>query len=98
MEKATAEKLIGEQVGGTLRILIDEARSSKEAATGIQKAETDLSRVQENVETWFNDSMERVAGWYKRKTQTLTFALALVFTVALNVDSIMIKTTVRWDP
>jgi len=54
--------------------------------------------VQENVETWFNDSMERVAGWYKRKTQTLTFALALVFTVALNVDSIMIKTTVRWDP
>jgi hypothetical protein len=98
VEKATAEKLIGEQVGGTLRILIDEARSSKEAATGIQKAETDLSRVQENVETWFNDSMERVAGWYKRKTQTLTFALALVFTVALNVDSIMIKTTVRWDP
>ena len=97
VEKAAAKKLIGEQVAGTLRILIDEARSSKEAATGIQKAETDLSRVQENVETWFNDSMERVAGWYKRKTQTLTFALALVFTVALNVDSIMITKRLSSD-
>jgi hypothetical protein len=41
--------------------------------------------------------MERVAGWYKRKTQALTFALALVFTFALNVDSIMITKRLSSD-
>jgi hypothetical protein len=98
VRKAVEGNVIDKQVRDTLLVFIDEAdRSFKEAVTDLQKAETAMSRVQENVERWFNDSMERVAGWYKRKTQALTFALALTFTVALNVDSIMITKRLSAD-
>ncbi len=95
VKKAGDRNAIDKQVGDTLLILIDEADNTiKEAGVSAQTA---LSKVQENVETWFNDSMERVAGWYKRRTQALTFALALVFSVALNVDSIMITRRLSSD-
>src|SRR5262249_8199616 len=82
----------------TLLVLIDQAENGlREAVTDVEKARTAFSRVQENIETWFNDSMVRVAGWYKRKTQALTFALALFFTLALNVDSIMITKRLSSD-
>jgi hypothetical protein len=98
VRKAGADKVVDTQVSETLLVLIDEAENTlKEAVTEIQKAQTAFSRVQENVETWFNDSMERVSGWYKRKTQALVFALALVFTLALNVDSIMITKRLSSD-
>jgi hypothetical protein len=98
VKKAAANKVIDKQVSDALLVLIDEAGNTiKGAVSEIQKAETALSKVQENVETWFNDSMERVSGWYKRKTQALTFALALVFAVALNVDTIMITKRLSSD-
>jgi hypothetical protein len=98
VRKAAADKVIDPQVRDTLLVLIDGADNTiKEAATEVEKARTAFSRVQEQVETWFNDSMERVAGWYKRKTQALTFALALVFTLGLNVDSIMITKRLSSD-
>ena len=98
VRKAGADKIIDKQVSETLLVLIDEAENTlKEAVTDFQKAQTAFSRVQENIETWFNDSMERVSGWYKRKTQALVFALALVFTLALNVDSIMITKRLSSD-
>lgn len=52
---------------------------------GQQKLET----FEKNVEDWFNDQMQRVSGWYKRKVQLITLAVALVITVGLNADSIL---------
>jgi hypothetical protein len=87
------------QVRDTLLVLIDQAENKlKEAVTDIQKAQTALSSVQEHIEIWFNDSMERVSGWYKRKSQAAIFALALAFTVALNVDTIAITKKLSTDP
>ena len=34
--------------------------------------------------------MERVSGWYKRKVQIVTLAVAIVFAVGLNLDSVLI--------
>jgi hypothetical protein len=48
----------------------------------------DLEVTKKNVEDWFNDSMDRVSGWYKRSTQWIVFVIALVVTVTGNVDSI----------
>lgn len=90
---------VDKQVKDSLLILIDHADNAiKEAVTATQKAETALSKVQEHIEVWFNDSMERVGGWYKRRTQVLTFVLALIFTIALNVDSILITKRLSSDP
>lgn len=44
-----------------------------------------------SVESWFNDSMARVAGWYKRKTQWSLLVLGLLVAVSLNVNTITIS-------
>lgn len=39
---------------------------------------------------WFDDGMEHVSGWYKRKTQRVVFVIALLLTIALNIDTFLI--------
>jgi len=50
----------------------------------------DLETFKGNLETWFNESMDRVSGWYKRETQLVNLALAVILTLALNVDTIVL--------
>jgi hypothetical protein len=47
----------------------------------------DLEGAKVNVERWFEDAMERVTGWYKRKMQLIILGVAAAISVALNVDS-----------
>lgn len=42
------------------------------------------------VEKWFNDTMDRVSGWYKRETQIVIITISVICTVAFNVDTIRI--------
>ena len=54
----------------------------------IQNADRDLTRAQKNIETWFDDTMERMGGWYKRKIQVITISIAIALVVAANADTI----------
>ena len=58
--------------------------------SAIDTAAGDLARAQKNVEAWFNSSMDRVSGWYKRRTQLVLLLLGLGTSVVLNVDSFSI--------
>src|ERR1700690_4392009 len=51
-------------------------------------AKADVSQFRQNIETWFNSSMDRVSGWYKRRTQLILFLMGLGIAVALNVNSV----------
>lgn len=50
----------------------------------------DLEEFRGNIENWFNSTMDRVSGWYKRRSQLIVFALGFVAAAALNVNSISI--------
>jgi len=50
----------------------------------------DLEHFKTNIEIWFNNSMERVSGWYKRKTQLVHVILALIVTLVVNVDTVLV--------
>jgi hypothetical protein len=43
-----------------------------------------------SIEKWFDDAMDRVSGWYKRKAQLIILGLAVVICFALNVDTFAI--------
>jgi hypothetical protein len=58
----------------------------------------DLSNAESKIEDWFNDTMERVSGWYKRTAQVWTVALAVIITVAANADTIRIARLLWVDP
>ncbi|MFN2565878.1 MAG: hypothetical protein ABR499_12855 [Gemmatimonadaceae bacterium] len=56
----------------------------------IDDAGSDIERLRTSVGRWFEDSMQRVSGLYKRKTQVVTLATAFVITCVLNADSVRI--------
>jgi hypothetical protein len=49
-----------------------------------------LDEFKGKVEEWFNGYMDRVSGWYKRRMQMMVLYLAIIVTVAGNIDSIEI--------
>jgi hypothetical protein len=53
----------------------------------IDDAQGDANRLRANVEDWYNASMDRVAGWYKRRVQVIILILGLGVAVALNADT-----------
>ena len=62
-----------------------------------EEAGQDGQKLKEGIENWFNSSMDRVAGWYKRKAQAANVAVAIVLTVAVNVDSLLILRSLSND-
>ncbi|MBA3441604.1 MAG: hypothetical protein H0T92_17225 [Pyrinomonadaceae bacterium] len=63
----------------------------------IDEAKGNIDHVRDNVETWFNSSMDRVSGSYKRRMQWIVLGLAFIVTVALNVDTVMIANRLSRD-
>ena len=53
-------------------------------------ARGDAARFRAGVETWFDDAMERVAGWYRRLTQAILFGLGIVLAVGMNVNAVTV--------
>ncbi|MGB8064459.1 MAG: hypothetical protein WCF26_21400 [Candidatus Sulfotelmatobacter sp.] len=56
----------------------------------LQNASGDLGCAQKNIEQWFDDTMERVSGWYKRRTQVVTVCVAIVLAIGTNADTMRI--------
>jgi hypothetical protein len=50
----------------------------------------DLDQFRARAETWFDDQMDRVSGWYKRWSQVVTIVIALVVAVGLNASALRI--------
>ena len=75
----------GRPLNAALRVLMADANDN-------------YDRFVENVEVWFNHSMERVSGWYKRYTQAILVALAVPMTMLVNADSLDIGCVVWKDP
>ena len=61
--------------------------------TLIADAGQDFQKVKAGVEQWFNGAMDRVAGWYKRRSQTVGLIVGLAVAVVVNADTLeMIRT------
>ena len=54
-------------------------------------------RFRQAAEQWFDDSMERVSGWYRRHAQRCLIIAAAVITLAFNVDTLQIGRTLWTD-
>jgi hypothetical protein len=56
----------------------------------IDDAQGDVAKLRANLEAWYDSGMDRVSGWYKRRTQHWLFIIGLGTAVALNVNTITI--------
>ena len=57
----------------------------------------DIEARRKHVEDWFNGSMDRVSGWYKRRTHIRMIVVGALMAVLLNVDSIFIVKSLTTD-
>ncbi len=60
-------------------------------------AQKDIARFQALLEEWFNETMERATGWYKKQTQWISLVIGFVLAVSFNIDTIAISTLLAKD-
>lgn len=56
----------------------------------ISESKNGLDDLRKEIEGWFNDSMERISGTYKKKAQKILVFISLAVVTLLNVDTIQI--------
>jgi hypothetical protein len=64
----------------------------------LDDARGDIDAFRTNIEAWFDDTMARVSGWYKRRTQIIIVVLAVLITAALNANALTIGERLWRDP
>lgn len=64
----------------------------------LDRAGGDLTAVRAEAEVWFDDTMDRVAGTYKRWSQWVLFAVGLGLAVAVNASAFSVAARLWRDP
>jgi hypothetical protein len=64
----------------------------------MKEAGGDEAAFKKSVENWFEASMERAGGWYKRQTQRIVLTLGLLIAIGFNIDAMRIVTTIADSP
>lgn len=63
----------------------------------VKDAAGNPDKLQANLENWYNDSMDRVSGWYKRYVQKILILIGLALAVGFNVDSMRVAQVLWTD-
>jgi hypothetical protein len=73
--------------GGTTKILL----------IYLKESGGNLDDFKKRLERWFDESMNRVSGWYKRQVQIILFVLGFSMALVFNVDTIEIASRLSKD-
>ncbi len=63
----------------------------------VDESGQDMAKLKANLEEMFNNSMERVAGWYKNKTQVPLLIFALLLCTLTNADTLRLAKSLYND-
>ncbi|ACB35821.1 hypothetical protein Lcho_3567 [Leptothrix cholodnii SP-6] len=77
---------------------LPESALKRQLGVLVDRAEGSPQALQAAIEAHFNEVMDRVSGWYKRRAQLAGFALALLVSMLMNVDSIAIAGYLKRNP
>lgn len=87
---------VSEHLGGLKELLLNtglEQNVRTQLLGAVASTQTRLQKLHDSTEVWFNNSMDRVSGAYKRYTQGVLFVIGLILAFALNADTIQMWTT-----
>lgn len=68
-----------------------------ELRSGASELDAKVTAAVGRLENWFNESMDRVSGWYRRKAKFLAIAIGFVMAVVLNADTVHVANTLWTD-
>ncbi|HVX41246.1 MAG TPA: hypothetical protein VHB25_16885 [Gemmatimonadaceae bacterium] len=58
----------------------------------------DADAMRARLVSWFNDSMDRVSGWYKRRTHVILFVIGAIVALLFNLDTFRIANQLANEP
>ncbi|HXC06211.1 MAG TPA: hypothetical protein VNZ86_15745 [Bacteroidia bacterium] len=60
-------------------------------ASFVSSSEGNYEKLKANIENWYTEYMNRVTGWYKKKTKKILFLIGIGAAVLMNVDTVHIS-------
>jgi hypothetical protein len=66
--------------------------------SSLTEAGGELDKLRTSIAAWFDDSMERLSGAYKRQQKWILMLIGLVVAIAFNADSFNVATSLWHDP
>lgn len=64
-----------------------ESETIKLIKSFLDDAKDDLEKFRTEIERWFNDTMDRATGWYKRQSQWIVLAIGFILSMVFNVNT-----------
>lgn len=74
------------------------APETQKLLAAVLKGATSADEEKKKIEKWFDDAMDSVSGWYKRKANAWLWVIAACVCVALNADTIAVGKVLWNDP
>lgn len=80
------------------------SKQFREAITALKlnltdnREDFDAGKFDREIQRWFENTMGRVSGWYKRRAQWWSLGLAFALTLAFNADTLRIAQKLWTDP
>lgn len=90
--KAGIAKLANPLSRESLRVLV------RQAEAAAPEAEQQLKTLRQNLEAWFDTTMDRASGWYKRGIRWWALAVGITLAVVFNADAITLAYSLYQDP
>lgn len=69
---------------------IENAQVREAMLVAIDHSAGEMARVQASMEAWYDSAMDRVSGWYKRRSFTILFWSGLAAAILINVNTLAI--------
>lgn len=71
--------------------------TKKHLSNLLKNSNDDLVKFKVQLENWYDETMQRATGWYKRKSQFILFVIGLVIAISFNVNTLYIAKTMSKD-
>jgi hypothetical protein len=87
---------VSEHLGGLEKLLMNpglDPAIRTHLMGAVASTQTRLQKLHDSTEVWFNNSMDRVSGAYKRYTQRVLLTIGIVLAVLLNADTVQMWKT-----
>src|SRR5208283_5131396 len=69
---------------------LESARLIRALLWALESSDGDMDKARQALESWYDNSMERVSGWYKRQTQIWLLAIGFVLAMLLNLNAVRV--------
>jgi hypothetical protein len=86
-----------EQIKTGLALIGADTKIKESLEASLLQAQNDVQDLRKSVATWFDDSMERLSGAYKRQMKWISMLIGLLVAVAFNADTLNVATTLWSD-